>query len=59
MTPATLVVVNPASAGGRTLRHWPDSASLLRALGVDFEVHFTTAPDEATVAVRAALLPND
>ena len=55
MTSATLVVVNPASAGGRTLRHWPDSASLLRALGVDFEVHFTSAPDEATGAVRAAL----
>ena len=55
MTPATLVVVNPASAGGRTLRHWPDNASLLRALGVDFEVHVTTAPDDATRAVRQAL----
>lgn len=55
MTPATLVVVNPASAGGRTLHHWPDSASLLRALGVDFEVYFTSAPDDATSAVRRAL----
>lgn len=54
-TAATFVVVNPASAGGRTLRHWPGSADLMRALGVDFEVHFTTAPGDATSAVRAAL----
>ena len=51
----TFVVVNPASAGGRTMRRWPGSAGLLRALGVDFEVHFTTAPGDATEAVRAAL----
>ena len=51
----TLVVVNPASAGGRTMRRWPGSAGLLRALGVDFEVHFTTGPGDATVAVRDAL----
>lgn len=53
--PKTLVVVNPASGGGRTLRHWPGSADLMRALGVDFDVHFTTAPGDATSAVRAAL----
>ena len=51
----TFVVVNPASAGGRTMRRWPGSAGLLRALGVDFEVHFTREPGDATVAVRAAL----
>lgn len=55
MTAATLVVVNPASAGGRTLRQWPGSGDLMRALGVDFELHFTTAPGDATDAVRAAL----
>ena len=55
MTPSTLVVVTPASAGGRTLHRWPDNESLLRALGVDFEVHFTSAPDDATRAVRQAL----
>lgn len=54
-TADTLVVVNPASAGGRTLRHWPASHDLLRALGMEFEVHFTTAPADATDAVRAAL----
>ena len=51
----TLVVVNPASAGGRTGHRWPDSESLLRALGVDFDVHVTSAPDDATRAVRRAL----
>lgn len=51
----TLVVVNPASAGGRTLRHWPGSGDLLRALGVEFDLHLTTAPGDATAAVRAAL----
>ncbi|MBV8196351.1 MAG: diacylglycerol kinase family lipid kinase [Candidatus Dormibacteraeota bacterium] len=53
--PETLVVVNPASAGGRTLKHWPASAAVLRALGVDFEVLYTTAPGDATVVVRQAL----
>ena len=51
----TLVVVNPASAGGRTMQRWPGSAALLQGLGVDFHVHFTTAPGDATTAVRSAL----
>lgn len=55
MSPVTFVVVNPASAGGRTMRHWPDCATLLRSLGVEFEVHFTRSRDDATGAVREAL----
>ena len=55
LRPDTLVVVNPASAGGRTLRRWPRTAELLSALGFDFDVHFTRAPDDATAVVRAAL----
>jgi YegS/Rv2252/BmrU family lipid kinase len=53
--PETLVVVNPASAGGHTMRRWDRGARMLLALGVDFDVHVTTAPGSATHAVRAAL----
>ncbi|MFN2582544.1 MAG: diacylglycerol kinase family protein [Candidatus Dormibacteria bacterium] len=51
----TLVIVNPTSAGGRTAREWSRTAARLRAHGVDFDVHMTKAPDDATRAVRAAL----
>ena len=53
--PETLVVVNPASAGGHTMHRWDHGARMLRALGVDFDVHVTTAPGSATATVRAAL----
>jgi diacylglycerol kinase (ATP) len=49
------VVMNPASAGGRTLRRWPATLRSLRSAGVACEVHRTTAPGDATHAVRAAL----
>jgi diacylglycerol kinase (ATP) len=49
------VVMNPASAGGRTLRRWPATLRALRTAGVDFEVHRTTEPGDATHAVRGAL----
>ncbi|HYL70543.1 MAG TPA: diacylglycerol kinase family protein [Candidatus Dormibacteraeota bacterium] len=55
MTPHTLVVVNPASAGGRTGRHWAEVATLMLDAGLDFETYRTTAPGDATRAVRAAL----
>jgi len=50
-----LVVVNPASAGGRTLTRWPRVDDALRSSAVDFQPHMTTAPGEATEVVRAAL----
>jgi diacylglycerol kinase (ATP) len=53
--PRTLVVVNPASAGGRTLKRWPALRVALRAAGVPHDVHHTTAPFDATTATRSAL----
>lgn len=55
MTTRALLVMNPASAGGRTHRKWPKIASALRAAGVTFDLHRTTAPGDATRAVRSAL----
>jgi diacylglycerol kinase (ATP) len=49
------VVLNPASAGGRTLRRWPATMHALHAAGVAFEVYRTAGPGDATGAVRAAL----
>lgn len=51
----TLVVVNPASAGGRTGDRWQAGARILRELGVEHDVHITTEPGSATDAVRSAL----
>jgi YegS/Rv2252/BmrU family lipid kinase len=53
--PRTLVIVNPASAGGRTAGRWPALRYELRRAGVAYDVHQTTAPDDATTAARAAL----
>jgi diacylglycerol kinase (ATP) len=50
-----LVVVNPASSGGRTYRRWPATAALLLGAGIDFETRLTRAPGEATEMVRGAL----
>ncbi len=51
----TLVVVNPASAGGRTFQRWPETAALLLAAGVDYEAQLTRGSGDATDLVRAAL----
>ncbi len=51
----TLVVVNPASAGGHTMHRWGQGEHMLRALGIAFDAHVTTAPGSATLAVRDAL----
>lgn len=51
----TLVVVNPASAGGHTIRTWKRGAQLLAQLGVEHDVYVTTGPGSATKAVRVAL----
>ncbi|MBJ7610158.1 MAG: diacylglycerol kinase family lipid kinase [Candidatus Dormibacteraeota bacterium] len=53
--PRTLVVVNPASAGGRTASRWPFLRQALRAAGVGHDAHSTTHPSEATAVTRAAL----
>ena len=53
--PRTLVIVNPASAGGRTGKRWPGLRDALSRAGIPFDVHLTVAPDDATTATRAAL----
>jgi YegS/Rv2252/BmrU family lipid kinase len=51
----TLVVVNPASAGGRTARQWPLVQRCLGAAGVDFVARITAAPADAVMLTREAL----
>jgi YegS/Rv2252/BmrU family lipid kinase len=53
--PRTLVIVNPASAGGRTGKRWPAMREALHRAAVAYDVHHTTAPDDATTATRTAL----
>ena len=55
MTAAAFLVMNPASAGGRTHRNWPAIARALGSAGVPFDLHRTAAAGDATQAVRAAL----
>jgi diacylglycerol kinase (ATP) len=55
VTADAFVVMNPASAGGGTLRRWPATLRSLRSAGVTCQVHRTTAPGDATHAVRSAL----
>lgn len=51
----TLVVVNPASAGGRTAREWPLVQRCLVDAGVDFEPRITSSGGDATRLTREAL----
>jgi YegS/Rv2252/BmrU family lipid kinase len=51
----TLIVVNPASAGGQTGRRWPDVAGRLRAAGLDFDAALTSCGGEAEELSRQAL----
>ncbi|HEY6378568.1 MAG TPA: diacylglycerol kinase family protein [Candidatus Dormibacteraeota bacterium] len=53
--PATLVVVNPAAAAGRTGREWPLIRDALDEAGVEFEHRLTLARGDATAITRAAL----
>jgi diacylglycerol kinase (ATP) len=55
VTGRAFVVLNPASAGGRTHRNWPAIRAALGAAGVTFDLHRTTGKGEATPAVRDAL----
>jgi YegS/Rv2252/BmrU family lipid kinase len=48
----TLVIVNPASAGGRTGRSWPEVAARLREAGLDFDVAMTASRGEAVELAR-------
>ncbi len=51
----TLVVVNPASAGGRTGKRWPALEPLFRQHLGDFALVMTTAPGHGAEVVRSAL----
>lgn len=55
MSNQTFVVVNPASANGRTGRRWPELAARLRARVGEFEVAFTERPRQAGDLVADAL----
>jgi len=51
----TLIIVNPASAGGQTGRRWPGVADRLRASGLDFDVAPTSCGGEAESLSRQAV----
>lgn len=53
VTATTLVIVNPASASGRTRDRWPAIVERLRAEGVDAQAVLTQAPGHATDIARA------
>ncbi len=55
MSTQTLVIVNPASAGGRTRDEWPAIEAALRAANVEFDARMTAGPGDATRIARAAL----
>src|SRR5579862_424393 len=47
-----LVIVNPASAGGKTGRRWLELAATLHGAGLDFDTALTTRPLEAIELAR-------
>ena len=49
---STLVVVNPVSAGGQTMRRWPRIRVALRDAGVEMRAHVTVGPGDATAVTR-------
>jgi diacylglycerol kinase (ATP) len=51
----TLIIVNPASAGGQTGRRWPGVADRLRAAGLDFDLAPTSGRGEAEELSRQAV----
>lgn len=50
-----LIIVNPASGGGRTGRAWPAVADRLRAAGLRFDAVTTTGPGSAVAVARQAV----
>jgi YegS/Rv2252/BmrU family lipid kinase len=53
--PGTLVLVNPVSAGGRTMHRWPGIRAALREAGIDIHAHLTLGPGDATLVTRRAI----
>jgi diacylglycerol kinase (ATP) len=51
-----MIICNPASAGGRTGKSWPEMAGRLRTAGLDFDLAMTTCAGEAIELARAAVL---
>ncbi len=51
-----LIIVNPASAGGRTGRNWAATAARLRAAGLDFDAALTSCRGEAIDLARRATM---
>jgi diacylglycerol kinase (ATP) len=51
----SILIVNPASAAGRTGRRWPAIARLVQASGLDFEAVLTSRPGDATEIARRAV----
>ncbi|MGH7882765.1 MAG: diacylglycerol/lipid kinase family protein, partial [Candidatus Dormibacteraceae bacterium] len=51
-----LVIVNPASAGGRNGSRWQTVAKALRQAGLEFDFTFTERPAQATELAREAVL---
>ncbi len=53
--PLMLVVVNPASAGGRTARRWPAIRRALDAAGLRYTAHDTLGRGDAAELTRTAI----
>jgi YegS/Rv2252/BmrU family lipid kinase len=51
----TVVVVNPASAGGKAGKQWPETSALLHAQFGAFDEARTAAPGDATTLTREAI----
>jgi diacylglycerol kinase (ATP) len=49
------LIVNPAAAGGRLGREWPQTAARLARWGLSAPVVYTEAPGHATALARAAI----
>ena len=49
------IIINPAAAGGRLGRQWPETAQRLAGWGLDAPVVFTEAPGHATELAAAAV----
>ncbi|HVB77706.1 MAG TPA: diacylglycerol kinase family protein [Candidatus Nitrosotalea sp.] len=55
MSPPPLLILNPAAAGGRSGRRWPELEARIRKGGLSFEVAFSTHRGHATELARAAV----
>jgi diacylglycerol kinase (ATP) len=51
----TVMIVNPASANGRTARQWPEIARRAAGYGLDVDVRLTERPGHATELAAAAV----